>query len=309
MPWFWGKSDEKDVLRDLDPSLRDFLKKEAPAKYESPRPVPEENPLAPAPPSEESKTPAVPSKSLYQDGRYAHLWKTYKPIEDVEAAGKSSQEKTLDVLDGYKSRRAEIGRTALENCALEQLEVSDCFRNGGWSAKATMCRAENRRFDRCYMMQSKFLKALGYLSTDDRPPEENERIQMQADTLYHRMLDQEKAIEKAKEEGLPPPAFPPLLAPPKKRLDTSESASGRKDAEEISDLRERIQAPLKKQLGKLEGEERDLTETAMKAEIAAGAQVARRLEAIEKEKAEQRRIRKEQGQETLVDKVASLHSK
>lgn len=164
MSWFWSKSEDKDpsakkdALRDLDPSLRDFLKKEAPSKYESsaptPRPPLEEKTVAPSPPPSEPKTPAVPSKSLYQDGRYADLWKSYKPLEDVEAEGKSDQEKMMDVLEGYKSRRAEIGRIALENCALEQTEVSDCFRAGKWAAKATMCRAENRRFDRCYMMQS-----------------------------------------------------------------------------------------------------------------------------------------------------------
>lgn len=127
---------------------------------------------------------------------------------------------------------------------------------------------------------------------------------MQADTLYHRMLDQEKAIEKAKEEGLPPPAFPPLLSPPKKVVNT-DNPTGKQDAVEISDLRERIQAPLKKKLATLEGEERELTENAMKAEIAAGAQVAKRLDVINSKQEEERRIRKEQGRETIADKIAS----
>lgn len=127
---------------------------------------------------------------------------------------------------------------------------------------------------------------------------------MQADTLYHRMLDQEKAIEKAKEEGLPPPAFPPLLSAPKKRVDT-DNPTGKQDAVEISDLRERIQAPLKKKLATLEGEERELTENAMKAEIAAGAQVAKRLDVINSKQEEERRIRKEQGRETIADRIAS----
>lgn len=34
---------------------------------------------------------------------------------------------------------------------------------------------------------------------------------MHADTLYHRMLDQEKAIEEAKAAGLPTPSFAPIL--------------------------------------------------------------------------------------------------
>ena len=37
---------------------------------------------------------------------------------------------------------------------------------------------------------------------------------MHADTLYHRMLEQEAAIEAAKAEGRPVPAFPPLVTEP-----------------------------------------------------------------------------------------------
>lgn len=61
----------------------------------------------------------------------------------------------------------------------------------------------------------RFLKALGYLSAHDRPPEVDERIQMHADTLYHRMLDQERAVEEAKKSNLPIPEFPPLVTEPR----------------------------------------------------------------------------------------------
>jgi hypothetical protein len=163
MGWFWGSSDDKDAnspspdpLRGLDPSLRDFLKKESPVKYEAAASAPSQSAQqsSPAPQREENAGPAVPAQSLYKDGRYAHLWQTYRPQSEIEAEGKSDQEKTLDVLEGYKHRRAEIGRVALENCALEQLEVSDCFRKGTFSAFTTMCKAENRRFTRCYEMQA-----------------------------------------------------------------------------------------------------------------------------------------------------------
>lgn len=40
----------------------------------------------------------------------------------------------------------------------------------------------------------------------------DEAIQMHADTLYHRMLAQEKAIEDAKAAGKPSPQFPPILS-------------------------------------------------------------------------------------------------
>jgi len=96
----------------------------------------------------------VPSQSLYPDGRYAHLWTTYRPLAEVENETKTDQEKLLDVLDGYKQRKADIGRAALENCALEQQAITDCFKSGGVKARMTMCRQENREFERCYTLQS-----------------------------------------------------------------------------------------------------------------------------------------------------------
>ncbi|KAL8857223.1 MAG: hypothetical protein Q9178_006148 [Gyalolechia marmorata] len=229
MGWFSGwfgsndshaTSSNNDPLRDLDPTLRDFLEKESPVKYQTSAPLPRPPPQpAPVPISEQSPTndttsptaPAVPPESLYQDGRYAHLWSSYKSRGEVEAASKSDQEKLMDVLEAYKSRKAMIGKAALENCAFEQAAMSDCYINGSWKSRMTMCRAENGAFSRCYTMQARFLKALGYLSAYDRPPEIDERIQMHADKLYHRMLDQENAIEEAKKSNLPIPEFPPLV--------------------------------------------------------------------------------------------------
>jgi hypothetical protein len=175
MGWFWGSSSSdnegdkaKDPLRDLDPSLRAFLAKESPVKYNTtsstsappastpinPSTIPSSQPPASSPQQQQSTPSAVPSSSLFPDGRYAHLWKTYTPQNQVEASGKSDQEKINDVLEGYNQRKAEIGRAALENCALEQSDVNECFRTGGVKARLTMCRAENRRLDRCYVMQA-----------------------------------------------------------------------------------------------------------------------------------------------------------
>jgi hypothetical protein len=167
MGWFWGQSStseapkSQDPLRDLDPSLRAFLAKESPVRYASSNPPPPA-PAAPPPTQtapreaapEDTAQPAVPRESLYPDGRYAHLWKTYQPQHQVDAAGKSDQEKINDVLDGYNQRKAGIGRAALENCALEQSDVNECFRAGGFKSRLTMCRAENKKLERCYMMQS-----------------------------------------------------------------------------------------------------------------------------------------------------------
>ena len=172
MGWFWGSSNDdgksQDPLRDLDPGLREFLAKESPVKYGPPNPTAQASPNAQ---KEAANVPGnvrgthvepegadgaskIPSKSLYQDGRYAHLWKTYQSQSEVENQNKSDQEKINDVLEGYKYRKAEIGRAALENCALEQWDVSECFRSGDWSSRLTMCRAENRKLERCYLMQA-----------------------------------------------------------------------------------------------------------------------------------------------------------
>lgn len=219
MGWFWERSapaSNGDPLRDLDPSLRDFLDKESPVKYK---------PAAPSTPPTStttsatelnasplpSSTPIVPKQSLYQDGRYAHLWKDYRPQVEIEAEAKSEQEKLSDVLEGYKERKVQIATAAVENCSFEQEAIDNCFDHGPYMDRLLMCRPENRAFERCYVMQSRFLKALGFMSTYERPPEVDEEIQMHADTLYHRMLAQEKAIESAKAAGQPIPTFPPIL--------------------------------------------------------------------------------------------------
>lgn len=236
MGWFWGSSDDASAKKDeaynkLDPSLREFLDKESPYRYQSaPKPrqdshqkdsyrsqvgitrpeVPASSPPAASstPAAEEAR--AVPKESLYQDGRYAHLWKNYTPLSDIEASQRSDQDRLTDVIDAFNERKAQIGRAAVENCVFEQIAEHDCFRKGGLHAKLTMCRDENKAFNRCYTMQSRFLKALGYLGMD-RTAEEEEQIQMHADSLYQEMIARERAIAKAKEEGLPEPTYKPLL--------------------------------------------------------------------------------------------------
>ncbi len=177
MGWFWGTpspgngddaaSKSQDSLRDLDPSLRDFLDKESPTKYTSSSPrARQPSAITPEPrehsdpktsafsPADQKEKPLVPKESLFQDGRYSQLWKTYQPQAEIEAASKSDQEKISDALEGYKFRKAEIGRAALENCAMEQGDVDECFRTGGWASRLTMCRAESRCLDRCFTMQA-----------------------------------------------------------------------------------------------------------------------------------------------------------
>ncbi|KAI9767103.1 MAG: hypothetical protein M1840_005892 [Geoglossum simile] len=326
MGWFWGSSDEqgtdssRDAVGKLDPSLRDFLQKESATNYNPSKPPPTENsesytdqPSSPrhkqpeaADPSDAS-APLVPPQSLYADGRYAHIWKTYKPLSEIENSQKTEQDKLLDVLESHKYRKAEIGRAALENCAFEQWEVNDCFRSGSWVSRMTMCRKENHKLDRCYTMQAKFLKALGYLSNFERAPEVDEQIQMHADKLYHQMLDQEAAIERAKAEGLPIPTFEPLItiSPPDKQT-KSPSPPPFKPALTIGQLSPEIRAQLNKRLEGLTDKERELEEKAIAGEIAAGELLAGRLTDVYKEQERARQERKEQGKQTLGDSIRGL---
>ena len=163
MGWFSGSDDNdkskesnKDPFKDLDPTLKEFLEKESPVSYKPdpppppiPAPAPQQTVKAGAPPENPSR-----AQSLFKDGRYDHLWKTYKPLSEVDAANKTDQEKLLDVLEGYKDRKAAIGAAALENCALENMAISDCFRHGGWGKRFTMCRKETQNLERCYVMQN-----------------------------------------------------------------------------------------------------------------------------------------------------------
>lgn len=154
-----------DPLRKLDPKLREFLERESPVKYTSPDPAAAQQQAAPSqpPPAHDTTHPAatapstegaVPRESLYQDGRYAHLWKNYRPQAAIDAETKSDHEKLMDVLDAFKERKAEIGKAALENCALEQVDWTNCMRSGTITARMTLCRDEVRKFERCYKMQA-----------------------------------------------------------------------------------------------------------------------------------------------------------
>jgi hypothetical protein len=133
-----GTDKSADPLAKLDPSLRDFLEKESPLKYPANQPAnPPQTTQQPsnfdaAVAETQAPKPSAPSASLYQDGRYAHLWKNYRPLAEIEA----------------------IGKAALENCAEYQEEWVNCMKHGSWDDQIQMCRHQVRRFERCYMMQS-----------------------------------------------------------------------------------------------------------------------------------------------------------
>lgn len=177
MSWWdslWAsKKSADDPLRKLDPKLREFLEKESPVKYHTGN-APQSQTSEKPPESASSipkagaengsgSTPAAPRESQFQDGRYAHLWKSYRPLAEIEAETKSDHEKLMDVLEGYKDRKAQIGRAALENCALEQVDWRACMSDPSFSERMTMCRQQVKKFERCYMTQTVHL-ASPYIS-------------------------------------------------------------------------------------------------------------------------------------------------
>ncbi|KAK8064886.1 hypothetical protein PG994_007524 [Apiospora phragmitis] len=313
MGWWdslWPSKNE-DPLHKLDPKLREYLERESPVKYGSqeqqardtgaasakrPSYVDSAVPPSSAQSTEEQAKPTIPKESEFQDGRYAHLWKTYRPLAEIGAETKSDQEKIMDVLQGYKERKAQIGRAALENCALEQVDWRECMNNPSWSERMTMCRTQVRKFEKCYNTQTRLLKALGYLSTLDRSPEVEEDIQMHADTLYHRLQAQEAEIEAARAEGRPIPKFQPLV-PRQPVLGQATAISAK---EELTDEQ---QAMIKERLAKVDEQDRMAEEMAIRAEIRARQDAAARLQGIYKEQELERQRRKEMGEETTWDKV------
>jgi hypothetical protein len=121
---------------------------------------------------------------------------------------------------------------------------------------------------------------------------------MHADTLYHRMLDQETAINTARKEGRPIPTFAPLLGKP---------ASGRTDdGMDLSSLDSETQKRWKEQLDKLPEHERPAEIEALKAELRAKNEMASAIQGLWQEQAKEREMRKAEGKETVSDKVRSL---
>ncbi|KAI0415886.1 hypothetical protein F5X98DRAFT_376267 [Xylaria grammica] len=310
MGWWdslWASSTSADdPLRKLDPKLREFLEKESPIRYNSNEAS--QNPADPTSSIPRAETdseggagsknePAVPRESQFQDGRYAHLWKSYRPLAEVEAETKSDHEKLMDILEGYKERKSQIGRAALENCALEQVDWRTCMSNPSWSERMTLCRDQVKKFERCYMTQTRLLKALGYLSTFDQPPQVEEDIQMHADSLYQRLMKQEIEIEAAKKEGRPIPKFAPLIPRPMADAATPEP-----------ELTPEQQETLRLKLEKVPEEDRAAEEEAIRGELRAKADVASRVQSLWQQQDLERQMRKQKGEETLWDRAAGVFS-
>ncbi|KAL4804769.1 hypothetical protein BDV18DRAFT_27419 [Aspergillus unguis] len=226
MGWFWG-SNKEDPVKKLDPGLREYLEHEAPKKYVPAQSPAEASPSVPtsADQNTSSEERPLPSASLFPDGRYAHLWKTYKPPVVDEASTQSTGMAAMQ--QHAKDRSAMTKRAAMENCSIENEVYHLCLKNPTIGERLTACQDKNMVFTRCYATQSKFLNALGYASSPVWDDEREERIQMHADKLFHEMLDYEKRVEQAQEAGLEPPPLTSLFNPQAEPVEPGSAGSSK----------------------------------------------------------------------------------
>jgi hypothetical protein len=273
MGWFWGgnknNDNDKDPTKSLDPTLKEFLDSQQPRPYipaQAPplQTLPTPQPIDPSPPppkrpstdttlsdtnSKDAPANPVPTESLFPDGRYAHLWSTYTPQDTLTASSTTPLER---LVSARKDRRDLLHRAALENCAFEHELQQTCFSAGTAAQRAkarlTMCREEGKAFNRCFSLQTKFLQALGYMGRAASTDEEEERIQMHADKLYHRMMDYEASVHEARRTQGP---IPPLSS-------VFEASKPAPSVDELKALPGNLQRRLKQPLEELAPHEREL---------------------------------------------------
>ena len=137
---------------------------------------------------------------------------------------------------------------------------------------------------------------------------------MHADSLYHRMLERERAVEEAKAAGREIPQFPPILSTgtPTESSSTTQSLPSNLPNEQIpldatlDQLTPKVKAQLRDRLKGLTPEERDIEMKAILAELTAGETVSQKVDYLHEEAAKARRLRKEQGRETMGDRIMSI---
>ncbi|RMZ90882.1 hypothetical protein DV736_g1896, partial [Chaetothyriales sp. CBS 134916] len=221
LSWLWGGSKKADdPTASLDPGLKKVLDDQKSGPY-SPAAVTSQTTYHSTTTTDTTDTaaptdaPRVPRESLFQDGRYAHLWKTYIPLADSELTA-STQSPVSRIVAQKKERTSGINRAALENCAFEAQLQLNCLGLGAGAtvrSKLNVCRDETKTYNRCLLLQSRFLQALGYMADLRATEEQEEKIQMHADKLYHRMMDYEAEVDEAQRNGQPIPALTSLFYP------------------------------------------------------------------------------------------------
>lgn len=321
----------RDPTRDLDPALRKFLEQESPAKYtpsttltgKSTDPASTANTHSPSTAqqndlnsSARSENGALPSNvpTLYKDGRYAHLWSTYQPLSVIEDRATSPQDKLADVLTGYRDRKANIGKAALENCAIEQFDLNECYRNGQLSERFTSCRSYMKKLDRCYLMNQRLLRALGYLNAYNRPVEVEEQIQMHADKLYQSMISREEADAAEKTEPATKDAkIPKALAAELEQKAAEAALRAEYDqgiAPETLKALEQHRLEVREKhadtLAQLKPHERPLEERALAMEMMAGKDLMKSVSGLSNQKTGSREDRIKRGEASIMDRVSSF---
>lgn len=312
MGWFWGsKSAEGDAVRDLDPSLRKFLEEAKPAERSATSPKPAQRstdtlgtsqPQAPSTTTKDASI--VPKASLYQDGRYADIWKNYRPLSDIEAVGKTDQDRMTDLVESLNERKFQLKDAAIENCALESLAIQDCYNNANGWQMLTLCRKENKAFDRCFDMQAKFLKALGYMGqVGDK--DMMERVQMHADSLYRQMIEQERRRKEAEEQGLPVPEYKPVMSKENISRAMGIGAASQREQDVWSKIKPEKRKEFEERLKGKSREDRELEMRLLESEVQMEVDSLQRLGDILKDEQEARAERKRQGKSTIGDRAKS----
>lgn len=164
-------------------------------------------------------------------------------------------------------------------------------------------------------MQTKFLKALGYLS-EAGDGERDERVQMHADRLYHELRDREEAAERARQEGVEVPVQPIIDSKATTealgkdsafaRLHSSSSQLPGGSGLKLSDYTPERQEQIKKQLEGLSPAERELEMQLIAAERRAQLEVSEKINERYREEAVGRRDRRERGRETVGDTLKRM---
>lgn len=114
---------------------------------------------------------------------------------------------------------------------------------------------------------------------------------MHADSLYNRMLDHEKAVAKAKEEGLPVPVFESVIPKP---------------ASQPPKLPEQVEQTWRETLSKLPEDEREAEEAALRGDYETKEGVAKNVKQLMDARKQEREARQAAGEGTLTDALQSL---
>lgn len=124
---------------------------------------------------------------------------------------------------------------------------------------------------------------------------------MHADTLYHRMLAQERATAAAEAAGDPTPSFPPILSPsPPSPFQNPQP----QPADKSDPLSPSARMALTKRLKDLPSAEREVEERAVSMEAKAGERVGRELGNLWEERGKKRKERREKGEATVGDTIS-----